>query len=120
MIDKRELVINKGEEFKLSVREKIDKTDIFYDQYIAAAKMLDDIVAGREDMEDGHEEKHDIWCKTEYENNVIAFCGERGEGKSSAMISFVKAAYHCSKKGQVSIFEHCENVKDRTENSHVS
>ena len=112
MIDKRELVINKGEEFKLSVREKIEKTDIFYDQYIAAAKMLDDIVAGREDMEDGHEEKHDIWCKTEYENNVIAFCGERGEGKSSAMISFVKAAYHCSKKGQVSIFEHCENVKD--------
>lgn len=44
MIDKRELVINKGEEFKLSVREKIEKTDIFYDQYIAAAKMLDDIV----------------------------------------------------------------------------
>lgn len=42
MIDKRELVINKGEEFKLSVREKIEKTDIFYDQYIAAAKMLDD------------------------------------------------------------------------------
>lgn len=33
------------------------------------------------------------WLKIESENNIIAFCRERGEGKSSAMISFINAVY---------------------------
>ncbi len=33
MAEKRKLVINKGEEFKLSIRNKIDRSDIFYNQY---------------------------------------------------------------------------------------
>ncbi|NBH83161.1 hypothetical protein D7X88_10500 [bacterium C-53] len=105
MTAERQIVIIKGEEFKLSVKDKISEKDIFYDQYISAARMLDDIVAVRENTSD-------LWCDTEYENNIIAFCGERGEGKSSAMISFVKAVYECGKSGTDSVFKDCENVKN--------
>lgn len=118
MADKRELVIIKGEEFRLSVRSKIDGKDIFYDQYREAAKMLDDIVAvglDEEKLSNGKFEegsrRSDQWCKTEYENNIIAFCGERGEGKSSVMMSFVKAAYEYDGSERDSIFAECENVK---------
>lgn len=105
MADEKRLTIIKGEEFKISVKEKIECTDIFYDQYISAARMLDAIVAGQEAAELRQ------WCKAEAENNIIAFCGERGEGKSSAMISFVNAAYQSDKDIERSIFADCENVK---------
>ena len=39
-MDQRQLVIKKGEEFKISVKDKIETTDLFYDQYISAAEML--------------------------------------------------------------------------------
>ncbi len=103
MADEKILVINKGEEFKLFVKDKIDKTDIFYEQYVIAARMMDDILAE-------HNGDSELWCNIEYENNMIAFCGERGEGKSSAMISFVKAAYLNCKMDEYSIFKDCKNV----------
>lgn len=105
MADKKELVIRRGEEFKLFVKDNIDESDIFYEQYEAAARMLDDIL----DKQNGQSVS---WGNMEYENNVIAFCGERGEGKSSAMISFVKAAYEYHNYNTKSpIFKDCENVK---------
>lgn len=105
MSDERVLVINKGAEFKSIIVDKIDKKNIFYDQYVDAARMLDDIVARRD-------KEMKKWCQTEYENNIIAFCGERGEGKSSAMISFVKAIHEYSKNGENSIFSGFENIQD--------
>ncbi len=105
MSDEKKLIINRGEEFKLYVKDKIDKMDIFYDQYIAAARMLDDILAK-------HDDNSDIWCNIEYENNIIAFCGERGEGKSSAMISFAKAVYEHRRYDKSSIFKDCKNVEN--------
>ena len=107
MADKRELVIYKGEEFKLCVRNRIERTDIFYDQYLDAARMLDAILARQDDSLSSQSKK---WYVTESENNIIAFCGERGEGKSSAMISFVKAVYECSDDRNSPIFMDCENV----------
>ena len=44
------LTIIRGEEFKLSFKDKIGENDIFYDQYLNAAGMLDDIVAVNEKM----------------------------------------------------------------------
>lgn len=105
MADKRELVIKKGEEFKISVKDKIETTDLFYDQYISAAKMLDDIVSIADD-------DFDKWEKSEFENNIIAFCGGRGEGKSSAMISFTKAVYEHSDDNEALIFTDCKNIKN--------
>lgn len=59
-----------------------------------------------------HNDRLEMWCATEYENNMIAFCGERGVGKSSAMISFVKAAHEYSKNGGDSIFADFRNIKN--------
>lgn len=104
-MDERELVIKRGEEFKISVKDKIEKTDLFYDQYISAAKMLNDIVsyADKDTLE---------WEHSEFENNIIAFCGERGEGKSSAMMSFSKAVYEHDNHPDVSIFEGLDRIKN--------
>lgn len=104
-MDERELVIKRGEEFKISVKDKIEKTDLFYNQYISAAKMLDDIVS----YSDRDKLK---WENSEFENNIIAFCGERGEGKSSAMISFAKAVYEHVAHPDVLIFEGLDHVKN--------
>ncbi|MBD5525382.1 MAG: hypothetical protein HDR04_13375 [Lachnospiraceae bacterium] len=105
MEDKRELVIKRGEEFKISIKDKIETTDLFFDQYVSAAKMLDDIVSTVDD-------DCDKWEKSEFENNIIAFCGERGEGKSSAMISFTKAVYEHSNDDKALIFADCKNIKN--------
>ncbi|MCM1245276.1 MAG: hypothetical protein NC293_06475 [Roseburia sp.] len=105
MANEKILTIVKGEEFKVNIREKIAENDIFYDQYVKAARILDDII-GLE-----HKSKSAEWLKTETENNIIAFCGERGEGKSSAMISFINAVYALSSDEKSMLFSDCENIK---------
>lgn len=105
MANEKILAVVKGEEFRICVKDKIERTDIFYDQYVSAAGMLDDIVANRKPEMSGQ------WFKSDSENNIIAFCGERGEGKSSAMISFVNAAYKSGTDIGESIFAGCGNVK---------
>ena len=62
------LTIIRGEEFKLSLKDKIDENDIFYDQYLNAAGMLDDIVAVNE-----NNERVSDWRKIEAENNLLHF-----------------------------------------------
>ncbi|MFR5148672.1 MAG: hypothetical protein ACLTER_03420 [Ruminococcus sp.] len=42
-------------------------------------------------MANEESDKQPDWKKAETENNIIAFCGERGEGKSSAMFTFINA-----------------------------
>lgn len=75
------------------------------DQYISAAKMLNDIVSYSD-------KNKPEWEYAEFESNIIAFCGERGEGKSSAMISFTKEVYEHENYTDVSIFEGLDNVKN--------
>jgi len=105
MSERKVLTIIRGEEFKLSLKEKIEETDIFYDQYLEAADMLDDIVIVDEDKEQMD------WRKVEQENNIIAFCGERGEGKSSAMMTFINALIKQDDWNSNLIFDECENAK---------
>lgn len=51
--------------------------------------MLDKIVESS--IEVKNKEKSRSLKSQDFENNIIAFCGERGEGKSSAMLTFVNA-----------------------------
>lgn len=107
---KSELVIVKGQEFKISVKEHIKKEDIFLAQYKQAADMLETII--KESKKDDAEQP---WQKTEYENNIIAFCGERGEGKSSAMLTFINAIYHkndVKNNDEIDLFENCTCTKN--------
>ncbi len=97
------LKIYKGNEFRVYVADSIEEDDLFFDEYKKAAEMLSEIVR--------YNKKNDNRLKLEYENNIIAFCGERGEGKSSVMLSFVKAmrSYANSKKSQ-KVFEDLKEI----------
>ena len=107
MAKEKVLTIVKGEEFKLSMKETIEEDDIFYEQYVSAASMLDDIVSSKQNTKD---EQVD-WCKMENENNIIAFCGERGEGKSSTMMTFINVLSKYRNQGSASIFEEHKNIE---------
>lgn len=95
--------IYKGNEFKVYVADSIEEDDLFFDEYKKAAEMLSEIVKCNS--------KNDNGLNLEYDNNIIAFCGERGEGKSSAMLSFVKAmrSYANTKKSQ-KVFEDFKEI----------
>ena len=62
MKNEKILTIIKGQEFKLSLKDKIEINDIFYDQYLEAAAMLENIVAYEE------RDKQPDWKKAETEN----------------------------------------------------
>lgn len=65
MKDEKVLTVIKGQEFKLSLKNKVEEQDIFYDQYLEAAAMLDDIV------ESDEADNQADWKKVETENNII-------------------------------------------------
>lgn len=72
------LIINLNEEYKIKIEEAKDfDTSIFKDVYDRALKNVEEIV--------NQSSKNDVYDDF---NNIIAFTGERGKGKSSSMISF--------------------------------
>jgi hypothetical protein len=103
------ITISKGEEFKISIKDELREDDIFINEYQRAADMLDEI-AGASMQEEGLGTSWS-WERGDFENNIIAFCGERGEGKSSAMLTFVNAV--CKPGGRKSkIFASCQNLQN--------
>ena len=99
------LTIIKENEFRIFVNEHIDNDDVFLEQYRRAASMMNEIIGASD-------EKNHMWKDHEYENNIIAFCGERGEGKSSVMTTFVNAACNYSRDidyGNSKFFETYKN-----------
>ncbi len=99
------LKIYKGKEFKVCVGDSISENDLFFEEYKKAARMLDEIIE--------YDGKKDCDNEMEYENNIIAICGERGEGKSSVMLTFVKAVrkYISSDKEGKNVFGEFQNIK---------
>ena len=103
------ITISKGEEFKISIKDELREDDIFINEYQRAADMLDEI-AGASMQEEGLGTSWS-WERGDFENNIIAFCGERGEGKSSAMLTFVNAV--CKPGGRKSkIFASSQNLQN--------
>lgn len=101
--------IVKGAEFRINVNEEIKEDDIFFRQYEQAAAMLDDIVGASARLKDCPGSWS--WKHQDFENNVIAFCGERGEGKSSAMMTFVNAVYSNREKKNP-VFSSCRHLEN--------
>lgn len=108
---KAKLKINKGEEFKIAIKNINDGDTIFYDQYKQALKMLDDIIETsiKENKDTNCE---DEWKTEDYENNIIAFCGERGEGKSSAMFTFINSLNKLDEKILKDVGLENKNIKE--------
>lgn len=101
--------IVKGAEFRINVNEEIKEDDIFFKQYERAAAMLDDIVGASARLKDCPDSWS--WKHQDFENNVIAFCGERGEGKSSAMMTFVNAVYS-NRERKNPVFSSCRHLEN--------
>ncbi len=103
--------IYKGKEFKVCVEECIEEHSLFFEEYRKAAHMLDEIVRYDKTKADMQNDSQDM----EYENNIIAICGERGEGKSSVMMTFVKVAVQYAFDGKSSecVFAETEHIKGK-------
>lgn len=82
----KKLKIRDGQNFQIYIEEKIEQDNFFYHEYEMAVKSLNDIWMEQEKSSDAKELGF-----SESPNNIIAFCGERGSGKSSVMLSFMKA-----------------------------
>lgn len=88
----RKIVITRGDEFKVYDNEITQNEDIFeeiYQKARAQAEQLMKYMAGIRKKEEG-EGNRGQEMPSEYLNNIIAFCGERGQGKSTAMLRFVE------------------------------
>lgn len=103
--------IYKGKEFKVCVEECIEENSLFFEEYKKAAHMLDEIVRYDKTKADMQNDSQDM----EYENNIIAICGERGEGKSSVMMTFVKAAvqYAIDRKSSERVFAETSHINGK-------
>lgn len=75
-----EITVVKGEEFKIK-QISIKENEIFFDVFKQARDRLFDIINANQKITSDSGTK-------QYVNNIIAFCGERGQGKTSAMLSF--------------------------------
>ncbi|WP_324027091.1 hypothetical protein QSV08_04890 [Maribacter sp. BPC-D8] len=81
------LEINIGEEYKIKIEKEKEFADsIFIDIYTQAAKNIDKIIYQASLIN----KENQSTVNNDY-NNVIAFTGERGTGKSSSMISLADA-----------------------------
>lgn len=92
-----ELQIKKGREHRaILAPDRINSpTEFFYNAYQDAKYQLREIIlASTQDKKRDPEElstKKRIELLHEYPNNVIAFCADRGRGKTTAMLSFSNA-----------------------------
>ncbi|MBQ6207647.1 MAG: hypothetical protein IJK52_11285 [Oscillospiraceae bacterium] len=111
--------VKEGKEHDIFISESIhDETQFFYSEYQLALSALKGILNRRLKLHQdslNHEYEQEFWrkgwrtgskCFQPYEsifygysNNIIAFCAGRGQGKTSAMLSFTKAL---SKSGEKS------------------
>ena len=85
------LVIDLSEEYKIKIEEPDKLKGSFFEEiYLKAADAVADIIEQTD--RNKKTDKNDPFLneKQDY-NNIIAFCGERGTGKSSAMISFAQS-----------------------------
>lgn len=86
------LFIDYIEPFKAQIKRDIQENDIFFNQYKQAAGVLESLLAAQSNI--FSVERENMLNKAnsygEYTNNIIAFCGDRGYGKTSMMLSFLE------------------------------
>ena len=112
--------VKEGKEHDIFISESIhDETQFFYSEYQLALSALKGILNRRLKLHQdslNHEYEEEFWrkgwrtgskCFQPYEsifygysNNIIAFCAGRGQGKTSAMLSFTKALSKSGESGE--------------------
>lgn len=113
---KKRIEIRRGDEFCTKVCSIYDKEDFFYEAYCKAAQGVWDIVratgkyrreaarlARRNSMGTANQSVSGITEYMQmagYPNNFVAFCAGRGQGKTSAMVSFSTALRELGENGK--------------------
>lgn len=84
-MDKR-IVINRGDEYRFKTEKEPKEEDFFYEVYQKAESVTEEILETmRQRREQLYRTKAHFYGVG---NNIIVFCGSRGEGKTSALQSF--------------------------------
>lgn len=89
----REIIIYYGDEHRAKIERQFYKNDVFGDVYEKAAQILEDVESDMERYRKEIEANKNKNCTAGYQgmgDNRIVFCGGRGQGKTSAMKSFVQ------------------------------
>lgn len=86
--------IEKGMEHHSKLMNIYDKDDLFYDAYCQAAYSITRIVErsrAEQQKNYAHQWYENCYRQFEYHNNIVSFCADRGQGKTSAMLSVAEA-----------------------------
>lgn len=89
--------IKQGEEYRIRLGNIYESDGFFYDVYCHAAGVLNETLRNSKKNRNGIEQTSNTPYVTEndsayeFSNNIIAFCGGKGEGKSSALRTFANA-----------------------------
>ncbi len=94
----KKIIVKENEEFRIKLITDFSKNEFFYDAFVQAKLETEFIV---KDTVTYHSTQNDTMF--DFSNNIIAFSGDRGQGKSSAMLSFSNALKN-SKTQQFSDF----------------
>ena len=86
----KKITVNENEEFRVKVITDFNENEFFYDAFVKAKVETELIV---KDTVTYHKTKNDTML--DFSNNIIAFSGDRGQGKSSAMLSFSNLLKNC-------------------------
>lgn len=86
----KKLFINSKEPFKAQIKNDIKEDDIFFKQYRQAAILFESLLSAQCGNVKIANALNDIKVYKDYSNNIIAFCGDRGYGKTSVMLSFLE------------------------------
>ena len=117
------ICIKRGREYRATIDpEKVNSpTEFFYSAYQEAKLQLQEIILASARVKE--REKRELSTKKkiellhEYPNNVIAFCADRGCGKTTAMLSFSNALEELgdSQKGKAASQAFWETITENTE-----
>lgn len=108
----RKIRVTENQSFSIHIEKKIEEESFFFHEYEMAVEHLNHIwniqTASRQGQDD---------LFIEDANNIVAFCGERGSGKSSVMLSFINALQQSGKQEDELKFS--DSVRNNNWNSKV-
>lgn len=107
-----ELKVKIGEEYKIKIEKGKDfESSIFNELYERASVNINDIIS-QADQKRNLDIKTDFSILDDY-NNIIAFTGERGTGKSSSMVSFAEALINKNNEAVGGYFKKFDNISKK-------
>ena len=91
------IFVQPDQALKATVKDNIVEEDLFYKEIRRAIHILSGILQSFEPSVDNVRDKDDSYY-SDFQNNIIAFSGERGNGKTSTMLTFISLLQKHNKK----------------------